>query len=265
MKHLVAASLSALVLLPAHAAVSVTSPSFTYSQSFDSLTTTTGTAVPWANDSSLTGWSLFNSLGAAITTYGADNGGNNAGSFRSYGATAAADRALGALASGSALFGSPASGAVAGYVVLALSNNTGASLAGFTLGFSGEQWRNGGNTTPQSMTMEYGFGSSYASVTGWAAPGGSFNWVSPVVGATAAAVDGNGAGRVNGLGGSIGAPWAAGDTLWVRWVEVNDIGSDHGLAIDDLSFSVSAVPEAQSGALLLAGLLAVGFVVARRR
>ena len=58
--------------------------------------------------------------------------------------------------------------------------------------------------------------------------------------------------------------WAAGDTLWVRWTERNDIGNDHGLAIDDLSFSVRAVPEPGALSLMLAGLAAVGFVARRR-
>jgi hypothetical protein len=78
-------------------------------------------------------------------------------------------------------------------------------------------------------------------------------------------VDGNSTGRINGLGGAVSTPWAAGDTLWVRWIDINELGSDHGMAIDDLSFSVTPVPEAQSGALLLAGLMAIGFVAARRR
>ena len=58
--------------------------------------------------------------------------------------------------------------------------------------------------------------------------------------------------------------WAAGDTLWVRWIERNDAGNDHGLAVDDLSLSVSAVPEPGALALMLAGLAAVGFVARRR-
>ncbi len=265
MKRLVAAGLSVFVLLPAHAVISVSSPSFTYAQNFDSLTTTTGTAVPWANDSTLAGWSLLASTGAAVTTYGADAGTSTTGSFRSFGAAGAAERALGALASGGTVFGSPAAGAVAGYVAVALSNDTGSALSGFTLNFSGEQWRNGGNTSVHTLAMQFGFGSSFAAVTVWSGPGGSFDFTSPVVGATAAAVDGNAAGRVNGLGGTVTTPWAAGETLWVRWVDVNDFGNDHGMAIDDLRLSVSAVPEAHSATLLLAGLLAVGFVALRRR
>jgi hypothetical protein len=54
--------------------------------------------------------------------------------------------------------------------------------------------------------------------------------------------------------------------LWVRWIERNDVGNDHGLAIDDFSLSaaVAAVPEPQSWALMLGGLAALGFIARRR-
>ena len=73
-----------------------------------------------------------------------------------------------------------------------------------------------------------------------------------------------GSGAVLGLAWGVATTWAAGDTLWLRWVERNDIGNDHGLAIDDLSFSVTAVPEPGTLALMLAGLAAVAFVARRR-
>lgn len=259
-----AALLAALSAHTAQAAVSVGSSSFTYTQSFDTLAAT-GTNVPWVNDSTLVGWHLFaQPSGTAIASYLANDGSGNTGSFVSYGSTGSSERALGGLASGGTYFGSPASGAVAGWIAVAFTNATGSALAGFTLGFDGEQWRNGGNATAQSMVLQYGFGNSFTTVASWTAPGGSFNYASPVATATAAAVDGNVAGKVAGLGGSVSTSWAAGDTLWVRWIENNDAGNDHGLAIDNVSFSVTAVPEPGSVALLLAGLAAVGFVARRR-
>jgi hypothetical protein len=265
-KTLLAAA-ALLSVMSAHAAVSVGSSSFTYTQSFDSLTQAT-TAQAWANDSTLPGWSLFISSGAAAPTILGGTGSSNTGSFFSFGAAGSSERALGGLASGGAYFGSPASGAVAGWIAVSFSNDTGAPLAGFTLGFDGEQWRDGGATTPaaQSMVLQYGFGASFAAVGTWVTPGGSFNWSSPVLTNTGggAAVDGNVAGKVTGLGGSISTSWAAGDTLWVRWIDNNDAGNDHGLAIDNVNFSVTAVPEPGTVALLLAGLAAVGFVARRR-
>ncbi len=264
MKKILLATAALAVLGSAHADISVTSASFTYSESFDSLTTAT-TAVAWVNDSTLPGWSLIVSNGSPAATIAADNGASNAGTYRSYGASGSGERALGSLASGGAYFGSPASGVIAGWTVLALRNDTGTTLNSFTLNFAGEQWRNGGNTSTQTMVMEFGGGTSYAAVTNWSAPGGSFDFTSPVTGSTAAAVDGNGVGRIAGLGGTIGVLWQPGDTLYIRWVERNDIGNDHGLAIDDLTVSVSAVPEPGAWALLAAGLGVLGFVARRTR
>ncbi|PQJ96780.1 hypothetical protein CXB77_05965 [Chromatium okenii] len=48
----------------------------------------------WINDSTLAGWNLFNSTGAAITTYSADNGISNTGGFKSFGANATAPSAV---------------------------------------------------------------------------------------------------------------------------------------------------------------------------
>ena len=255
--------LLALGLAPAHAAISVGSVGFSYSQDFNSLTTST-TAVPWVNDSTLAGWSLYTSTLADAATILGGTGSASTGSFYSFGAAGSGERALGGTASGGAYFGSPASGTVAGYVAVAFTNNSGSALDGFTLGFNGEQWRNGGNTSAQPMVLEFGLGASIGTVGLWMAPA-SLSWNSPVFSATAAAVDGNAAGLVTGLSATVTSlGWAVGDTLWIRWIERNDVGNDHGLAIDDLSLSVSAVPEPGALALMLAGLAAVGFVARRR-
>ena len=253
--------LLALSIAPAHAALNVSSAAFSYSQSFDSLAAT-GAVNAWADDSTLTGWSLLNATGASVPTYGTDT--SSTGAFRAFGDSGSSERALGGVASGGTYFGSPASGAVAGWIAVAFTNGTGAALEGFSVGFNGEQWRNGGNTSAQTMVLEYGYGASFGTVASWAAPGGSFDFTSPVIGSTAAAVAGNSAGLIAGLGGSVATTWAAGDTLWLRWVERNDVGSDHGLAIDNLSFSVTAVPEPGALALMLAGLAVVGLVARRR-
>ncbi|NCT83758.1 MAG: PEP-CTERM sorting domain-containing protein [Comamonadaceae bacterium] len=247
------ASAGLLAALSAQAAVSVTGPTFTYTQSFDSLAAS-GTANPWVNDSTLQGWSLFNGT-AALTSYRASTGTDTTGAAYSFGL--AADRALGSIASGS--LASPT-------LALALTNNTGFALDSFTLRFDGEQWRNGGNTAVQQLTVQYGFGSSFTGVTTWINAGAAFDVKSLVNTATAAAVNGNVAGLSANLGGTISTNWAAGDTLWIRWNDVNDAGNDHGLAIDNVSLSVTAaVPEPGSYAMLLAGLGAVGFIARRRR
>lgn len=243
----------------AHATVSVSSAAFTYGQSFDTLASTGSTA--WTNDSTLAGWSLF--AVPTISNYGTSTGSNgNIAGFFSFGATASTDRALGAVIT-NAFAGASGSGVVS--TALALTNNSGGVLNSFTVRYDGEQWRNNGNASTQSLVLQYGFGASFAAVTTWNAAGSAFNFTSPVAGASAALVDGNVAGKVANLGGTVVTNWSAGSTLWLRWADLNDVGNDHLLAIDNVSFSVTAVPEPSTYALLLAGLGAVGFIARRRR
>lgn len=232
------------------AGITVSDLNATYTQDFNTLVSS-GAAVAWSNNLTLPGWSLFNSTNAAVPTYLPGTGSTTTGSFYSFGSTGSSERALGSTGSGGTYFGSPATGSVAGYIAVQFENQTGSTIDSFTLGFAGEQWRNGGNATAQTMVFEYGFGAAFDTVAAWNAPGSNFDFTSPVTGTTAAAVDGNIAGRVEGLGGTIaGLNWSTGDSLWLRWIERNDAGNDHGLGIDDLSFSVSAVPEPSSMLLL---------------
>jgi hypothetical protein len=251
-RFVVAAVMVVGAALPASATISYTTIGTTIPQNFDTLSTTTGTNVAWTNNSTLPGWYLFNSSGAAITTYRASNGGENTGAFYSFGSTAN-DRALGGVASGGTYFGSPVTGAVAGWIAVGFTNNSPLDWGNFTVAYNGEQWRNGGNTTAQSMVFEYGIGATFAGVTTWTAPGGAFDYASPVTGATAATVDGNAAGLVADRGGFVRLPVPVNSTLWLRWVERNDTGNDHGLAIDGFTF-VAAVPE--PSAFLFGGLMA---------
>ena len=218
-----------------------------YTQTFDALAAS-GASIAWTNDGTLPGWFQFRqpaSSPVAVTSYNADTGASNSGAFVSYGASGSSERALGGLGTGGTYFGSPASGAVAGWFGLALNNASGSAISSLNVSFNGEQWRNGGNTTAQTMVLEYGYGASLDQVASWVAPGGNFNWISPVATATAATVDGNTAGRVSNLGGNLDLsanPWGAGSTLWLRWIETNDSGNDHGLAIDDLTIATAQAP-----------------------
>lgn len=272
-----AAALGLVAASVSHAApIVISDGNLSYSQNFDTLTQNT-TAQPWTNDSSLPGWSLIiANNNTAVTSLAANTGSTSTGAFYSFGSAGNSDRALGSIASNGTYWGgstAAASGKVVGYVALALTNNTGRTLDQFTLNYDGEQWRDSGDqsTPTQYLQFQYGFGSSFAAVSTWTAASSAFNFTAPVGTTTARALDGNLAGnRVANLGGTVATSWAAGSTLWVRWGDTNDNGSDHALAIDNVSFSAPAavtpaVPEPESFALALVALGVIGAAARGRR
>ncbi len=210
-----------------------------YIQDFNSLANN-GINHAWTNDFTLPGWYLFRQPepGSEVFTYDANHGGNNKGSFYSYGVTDDSDRALGGLGSGGDYFGKPTTGTIAGWIAFAATNTTGLPINSITLDFDGEQWRTGANITPQTMVLEYGLGETFETVQTWNTPGGNFDFTSPIAKATAASVNGNMQGSLANLGGTIhDLTWENNQTLWIRWVTLNDSGHDHGLAIDNFSLA----------------------------
>jgi hypothetical protein len=257
---------AAVVVLPlpirsTSAALVVDSIAFNYSQNFDSLFDTVNPAN-WQNDFTLAGWSLFRINGdteaagpVQIQRYEVSDGNSTQGRFYSFGQSPT-ERSLGAIGNppfGDGISSTPTVGvpvdSAAGWIVASFLNNSGMTLAAFTANYTGEQWVNAG-TSPQTMEFEYGFGSTFETVSMWTKPTGapiSFDFTSPKFTADMGAVplDGNdAANRTPGLGGTVtNIAWLPGSTLWLRWIERNDMFLDHALAIDDFSFSVTAVPE----------------------
>lgn len=274
-----AAVLTALASLPSHAAISVTLSRdasdlfdvYEYQQDFNSLNATVAsTNRAWANDSTLEGWSMFNSKKQSITYYRASAGAEASGYFYSYGADKSSDRALGLVGSAGEYWGAPAEDALSGYAAAAFRNDSGQTLSGLNLQWTGEQWRVGEkNTTADKLDFRWGFGESFNSVSVWNNPGAAFTFNSKVKNTSTGAGtvnDGNSNGSI-ALGGDIALDWQTGQTLWITWMDYNSKGFDHGLAIDDVYLSVAnpvtQVPELDSWALLAAGLC--GLSLARRR
>ena len=231
----------------AQAQISYTTLGGTYSENFDSMTST-GTTTP-------AGWFVGRLTGAISGTGVVPSSGNSTTgtnyNFGVAGVNSVEERALGSLGAATASqFDTE----------VRFVNNTGRTITDLRITFDGEQWRSGGPTqVPNTLAMQYSInGSSFTSM------GSMFDFTSPIVGATAGQLDGNAAAnRVAGISGVFvpSTPVANGTTMYLRWVDVDDASSDAGLAIDNFVFS--AIPEPT--AIGLTALAGVVLIFRRRR
>jgi len=280
-----------LALSSAHGSVSYNTPGSSYLQNFDSLPNTPentslgnsptvwtdDNASPAAGNFSILGWYLYY---PTSTTEGGFNGhqrfrngsgSSGTGSYYSFGTSGSGERALGDVGANTlAPDGQTGNDAGNIYIGLRISNNTGQTLDSFTLNYTGEQWRDGGTSTAETMTFSYstiatanstdatffGYSSNMVNVA-------SLSWTSPKATATAGTLDGNNAAnRVVVSPVTItGLNWQPGTDLWLRWTDPQLSGKvDNGMAIDDLSFSADiAAPEPATATMLGLGMLVFGF------
>ena len=240
--HLAVVALSLLTLSVAHAQLlfSAGSP---YSQNFDSLGAT-GTVI---DNTTLPGWLVFKGAGTGaagqVMTCTVGTGTSGTGAMYNYGSAAVpADRALGDVGSGT-----PGTFA---YGVL-FTNDTANSISNIVVSYTGEQWRNGGNASTQKLMFSYQISSSPITSTdptiSNTAPWiyvTTLDFLSPTVGATAAALDGNAAANRTAISATLsGVSVASGENILFRWLNPNDPGNDHGLALDDMTITyIGAAP-----------------------
>lgn len=267
-------SLGAISAITANAQV-LLSGGLTYSQNFDSLSNTpAASSGTWTDNATpgVEGWyasrafvsgttSAFGPF--AYTAYRVGDGSANNGSVWSMGTIGATDRALSSISSGTPktnVFG------------VRLQNNTVDTLGAITISYAGEQWRNGGNTAAQTLAFSYQVSSTpfsspisveSAPLGGWTGFSG-LDFVSPITGTTATALDGNlGANRTLFSGILLtGVTLNPGQEIFLRWLDIDDSGNDHGLGVDDFSVSFSVVPE--PAVATLSGLAALGMLFWRR-
>ncbi|MES2460880.1 MAG: PEP-CTERM sorting domain-containing protein [Armatimonadota bacterium] len=255
------ALVSGLGLAAAPSAQAQVSFNGTYTQNFDTLLTTGGTAEtanPFTDNSTLPGWY------ASETAYFGGPGTGNAGGLYSFGAVGNAERALGSI-------GSNATGTI--QYGVQLQNTSGSVINSLTVSYTGEQWRNGGNATAQTLSFAYfNAGASNANVLAGGAYTGvaALNFTSLQNTTTAAALNGNAAANSTALSSTItNLNWQAGQYVWLRWTDPNDAGNDHGLAIDSVTLSAAVTPPVgaapEPGSLALVALGAVPLIGLLRR
>jgi predicted extracellular nuclease len=211
----------------------------TYTQTFDTLANS-GTSSTWTDDSTLAGWYLATDNNPTVATYLVGTGSGNTGGFYSFGSSGSTDRALGGVGSNTYYGGS---GVGKGYIGVVLRNETGADIDALGVSYTGEQWRNAGNSSAQSLTFDFVIGLTAPALTdaGTAVP--ALDFTSPIYTTTAGALDGNDAANRTLLAATIGGIVIPPDAyVLLRWTDLNDSGSDHGLAIDDLSVTPGGLP-----------------------
>jgi hypothetical protein len=261
---------------PANAQV-LLSGGLTYSQNFDSLSNSPANSNPtWTDNATvgLVGWYASRAFTAgttstygpyAYTSYRVSDGTTTSGLLYSYGVAGVnpiTDRGLGSLGSGTPKTNS---------FGVRISNDNAYSVNNVTISYTGEQWRNGGNTASNRLAFSYQVSSTpFASPisvdvngAGWV-NFSALDFVSLINTATAATLDGN-APANRTLFSSVllsGVTLTPGQEIFLRWLDIDEGGSDHGMAVDDFSISFSAVPEPATAALVGLGLL--GFILSRR-
>lgn len=212
-----------------------------HTQNFNGLATS-GTSNTWTDNSTIANW--YSQRTGTGTTYAADAGSSTAGGLYSYGASSNSDRALGTIGSVNSAVGNFAHGVL-------LRNTSGTTITDIKVTYTLEQWRKSGVTTAQDITFYYQTSQTEISSltpsnnTGWTQVSG-LTLSSPVNTATGAALDGNlSANRVTATNVSIPSlSLANNDYIMLKWEDPDHSGTDHGLAIDDvtITWTVNVTP-----------------------
>src|SRR5215467_681146 len=198
-------------------------------QDFDTLSNSTSPSnvLP-------TGWYLteLGTGAAADGKYVVGTGSSNAGGAYSFGAASATDRALGSVGSGT----------VTPIHYGAKLTNTGAGpISALTISYDGEMWRRGPSTTPDGLTFSYSTTATDLTSAGFVTVSG-LNFTSPgnSCAAAAGATDGNSTACRTTITGTItGLSLNPGASIWIRWTDTDTVGSDDGVAIDNVSIAAT--------------------------
>lgn len=188
------------------------------------------TSLAGVYGSTLEGWYVakFKGTGANSASIAADSGSASASGVYNYGNSS--DRSLGSLAANSMI---PGFGAL-------IKNNTGRVLKGVRIAFVSEAWR---SSTSVVNTLTFGYGlvdgtnvtvdNFLTTASATSMPAGNIVGMPPAV--TSGSLDGNDPANQSAVAGlQIPAALAPGQTMFIRWQDNDDSGSDAGLALDNV-------------------------------
>ncbi len=247
-----AASAAALVATNAHATAFILTNA-TYTQDFNTLANTgTSSVLP-------AGFSIFEMGQNANTLFTAGTGSSNGGDTYSFGAAGSTDRALGGLRSGNLI---PLFGAQ-------FTNGLGRTITSFAINYTGELWRLG-VASGRTDSLLFEFSTDATSLMNGTYMGvASLNFVTPNTAGAVGARDGNLAANRALLSGTIGGlQLLQGQSIFVRFRDIDATGADDGLGIDDFSLvatTLNAVPEPATWAMMITGFGLVGGAMRKRK
>ena len=211
----------ALMATGAHAQIALTGTPV--QENFDTLVATgTGTQSQLP-----AGWTFVESSGN--TSYTATDGTANSGDTYSVGGSGSTDRAFGSIASNSNVTTLGAQ----------FVNQTGSTIANLTISYTGEQWRNGGSGSADRLNFAISTDATALGNGTWTEVD-ELDFVSPVSGASAGALDGNLSANQSSISFTIpGLSIGVGQTFWIRWVDPNIPSADDLLSIDNFIASTT--------------------------
>ena len=205
-----------------------------HTQNFNTLASS-GSTNTWTDNSTITNW--YSKRTGTGTTYASDAGSANGGNLYSYGTSGNSERALGSIGSSNAAAGSFAHGVL-------LRNTSGANITDIKVTYTLEEWRLGVSGTSNTITFWYKISSSEITNLN---PNANSTWTqvlglsltSPVTTGTVGALDGNNsANRVTATNISIPSlTLANNEYIMLKWEDPDHTGTDHGLAIDDVTIN----------------------------
>jgi len=196
----------------------------TYTQDFNALTSS------GSSDVLPSGWAISESGTNANTTYTAGTGSSTTGDTYSFGTTLSTDRAIGGLQSGSLNL----------IIGASFTNNTGSTINGITLEYTGEQWRLGELNREDRLEFQYSTNAS-SLITGSWMDINALDFIAPVTTGIVGALNGNlDACQTNITATITGLSISPGETFRIRWNDYNATGSEDGLAIDDFTLTATS-------------------------
>ena len=252
MKKLSALLTACTLSLAASAQVSLTGANPSYSQNFNTLDTGA------TNSSNLpTGWKIAEAgtSSSANGQYRSGIGTSNAGDTYSFGASQNTDRALGSLASNS----------LRSHFGASFINNTGTTITSVAIGYRAEQWR-AGDTSSKTDTLMCYYSTTASdvdtSMTGWIEIPAllTLSTNSAASSSSGNALDGNTVFTSMNATLQLPTPLPDGATMRIKWVDVNILGSDDGIALDDLTMAFTTGTGGTGIANVAAGVVPVSIL-----